>query len=128
MPLSAYQNTQLDGILSDWHQYAHAKRDVRGFARSAAGCEDWRASKQWDDQNGALDLDLDLRIVANTGRCIMRMDEPFRSAITENARNLATGWVVWTSPRLPMDRAERDAVVATARENLVRLLKSDGVM
>lgn len=122
------QSAHLDDILADWHSFAAERQEVRGYSKTATGCDRWRCSRQYDDANGALDTDLHARTLSTVGRCIGKMDEPYRSAIYEEARNLCTGLSVWQSPRLPSDPRSRERIIDTARENLLRLLKSDGVM
>ncbi len=121
-------NAILDDLLGRWHRWASAAPSVRGYAPLAAGCWGYRASRQYDDQNGALDSDLADSTMTAVDFQVSEMAEPWRSAIYCNARNISTGRRVWSHPRLPADRAERAALVAFARDLLQKRLIGAGVM
>ena len=52
----------------------------------------------------------------------------YYTALQFEARNLAVRHQVWSSPRLPKDRAEREALITEARNKLLRELEKDGVL
>jgi hypothetical protein len=85
-------------------------------------------SRQYDDTNGQLDADLDKSEMHAVEFAVTQMVDPYKAAIYAQARALVVGVSVFSSPRLPLDRAERDAVVAEARRMLVVRLRAAGVM
>jgi len=119
------QAAALDDLLSRWHAWQQGAKASRGFAPKSLVCGDYRTSRQYDDGNGALDSDLDAFQSRQVDHEVRQMQEPHRTAIYVQARNLSTGFAVWFSPRLPQERAEREALVAVARQIIcVRLLAS----
>ena len=118
----------LDDLLSRWHGWMQGEKTGRGHAERSLVCGDYRVSRQYDDSNGALDDELHAMRSRQVNVEVRRMEEPHRSAIYVNARNLHTGRDVWVSPRLPESKVERLAVITVARGMLVRLLVSSGVM
>jgi hypothetical protein len=125
--LQAERDAQLDDILSRWHHWAIAYQAPHGYPPTAAGFDQYRVSRQYDDENGALDKEIELKVMRTVNFQITEMAEPFRSAIYCNARNLYSGVSVWRSPRLPADDIERARVVVTAREMLSKRLTMAGV-
>lgn len=118
---------QLDGLLAQWHQWQR-QATTRGFNSRALVCGEYRTSRQYDDANGALDSDLEHRTMKQVDFQVLQMLDPYKAAIYANARALASGAMVWSSPRLPQDPAERQAVVIQARGILVRRLQGVGVL
>lgn len=117
----------LNDLLSRWHRYASSYAPATGYPRANAACRLYRVSRQYDDQNGNLDGDIEGSIMEAVGHAIDTLDQPWRTAIQFNARNLATGAAVWNSPRLPADEFERAHLVMHARAKLLILLESRGV-
>lgn len=122
------QSTRLDTLLCEWHQWAQAARVSRGFNSRSLVAGDYRTSRQYDDENGALDDALDERRMHQVDFEVSQMADPFRSAIYANARALVVGCEVFMHPRLPQDRAERLKVIATGRQLLTRRLELAGVL
>jgi len=118
----------LDDILSRWHHWASTACMVRGFAPLAAGCWNYRASRQYDDANGALDGDLEDSTMAVVDFQVSEMRDPWRAAIHAHARNLNIGRSVWRSPRLPEDRQVRADLVREACCMLAKRLTTAGVL
>lgn len=119
----------LDDLLARWHAWQQGTHVGRGHADRALVCGDnYRPSRQYDDENGKLDDDLDARRSRAVDHAASKLTDPYRAAIYCNARNLATGRTVWHSPRLPTDPAARDRVLFCARVQMVKLLVSAGVM
>jgi len=117
----------LDGLLAAWHQWQRVQ-PVRGFGSRALVCGEYVTSRQYDDSNGALDAALEQRTMKSVDFQVSQMVDPFKAAIYANARALAVGCSVWSSPRLPQDAGERQAVVLHARAILARRLQSAGVL
>lgn len=117
----------LNDLLARWHLWCTSKPPAIGYPSEAAGCRLYRASRQHDSENGALDTDSEAETLAIVDFCIEQVDQPYRTALMFNARNLATGLSVWTSPRLPIADVERAAMVVEARGMLLILLRQGGV-
>lgn len=126
--LQAERDAQLDDILSRWHHWASKAQACRGYAPLAMGFGQYRASRQYDDENGALDTDLESDTMATVDFQVREMADPWRSAIYAQARNLCTGVQVWASPRLPADPCARTVIVVEARNSLTQRLMLAGVM
>lgn len=118
----------LDDILCRWHRWASAAKIVRGFAPRALVVGEFRISRQYDDQNGALDDDLENRLMRSVEFCVSGMVNPWQAAVHVNARALALGYEVFNSPRLPADRQARMMVISEARGILRRRLTDAGVL
>lgn len=118
----------LDALLIMWHTFASQEGVGWGYPSRAPASHQYRCSRQYDDQNGSLDGDVDKQIAKAVGHQVDKMTEPHRTAIHINARNLKTGVSVWQSPRLPSDQLERAHVVAAARNMLARRLMTEGLL
>jgi hypothetical protein len=121
------QNEILDDLLQSWHRWAQGEQHADGFASTSAGLSDWRASRQWDDQNGALDGELDKSTMKTVDFQVGQMADPYRAAIHMNAKNLAAGRNVFQSPRVPTG-IEGANILKTARASLVLRLVAAGVI
>lgn len=120
--------SELDQILSDWHEWAQAYKPARGFKNRALVVGDYLISRQYDSDNGALDQELDNKTMETVDFQISELQEPYRSAIHCEAKNIHAGNEVFISPRLPTAKGERDAVIGVARRMLVGRLQSAGVL
>lgn len=118
----------LDGLLIIWHTWASGEQVGQAYPSSAPGCALYRASRQYDTENGAMDGDVDSAIGAAVDAAVQKMENPYRTAIHINARNLVIKVSVWGSARLPVDPVERAKIMATARDQLRRRLQSDGLL
>lgn len=126
--IAADRASQLDNLLSQWHQWADKKIGVRGYNSKALVCGDFRVSRQYDDVSGALDDELDNTTMKAIDFCVTEMPEPHRSAIYALAKNLTTGHTVFLSPRLPKMKEARDMVIAQARQMVTARLIIAGVL
>jgi len=120
----------LDDLLCRWAQWVRPITTSTGHQHHAAGCGAYRTSRQYDDQNGALDDDLEHMVCKAVDQHINAMPnepEPYRLAIQAEARRLVVGSDVFLSPRLPAGEARRTLIQA-ARGMLVRRLTNAGVM
>ena len=118
----------LDDILARYHHWASSSRMGKGYAPRALVCGNYKTSRQYDDQNGALDSDIEGQIMKAVDFQISEMTDPHRSAIYCLARNLWTGRTVWLSPRLPDDVAQRSQIIADARLQLTKRLTAAGIL
>lgn len=120
----------LDDLLSRWHhwQTTASKSTARGFAPRSQVVGDYIISRQRDDWNGALYDDEEQVVMRAVQSNVDNMTEPYRSAAYVMARSLSLGTSAFTSPRLPQFPAERDRVLAHARQWLILRLVSAGLM
>lgn len=118
----------LDDILIRWHQWRMGYRASRGFNDRSTVTGDYQISRQYDDQNGALDDALEATVMRQVEFEISELEPLQHIAVCVLARALVVGVVVFMSPRLPVDRVERDVLVRAARNSLVARLVAAGVM
>lgn len=118
----------LDALLIMWHTFASQEGVGWGYPSRAPASHQYRCSRQYDDTNGAIDGDVDRAIAQAVGHQVDKIADPHRTALHMNARNLASGVSVWSSPRLPADQLERAHVVAAARNMLARRLMAEGLL
>ena len=128
------QKAILDGLLSDWHVWASktALISMPGkcamFAEVKSGRHHESAGEIDDAEIHKSTMDaIDFTILGDK-RGQGGMTEPYRTAVTFYARNLASKLSVWHSPRLPADQMERMAIVNQGLELLVKKLKIAGVL
>ena len=116
----------LDDLLSRWHSWQRVAPATRGFNSRAAGFESYRSSRQHDITD--LEADVDASRSAQVDFEVGEMRDPYRAAIYVEARNLCTGVNVWSSPRLPADKAECEQVIRDARLMICHRLVNAGVI
>ena len=121
------QSSILDDLLSSWHRWAAGEQHADGFASTSAGLGDWRCSRQYDSDNGALDGELDKSTMKTVDFQVSQMVDPYRAAIHMNAKNLAAGREVFRSPRVPTG-IEGAAILRTARAALILRLVNAGAL
>ena len=117
----------LNDLLSSHHKWARRTRFGKGYPSESASCKDARASRQYDDSNGALDSGLDDSRMEAFDAVLYRIEQPWLTALQVQARNLATGSNVWSSPRLPVDPLERSILTLEARNKILKELVKDGI-
>ena len=113
----------LDELLRIWHEWASAYRPVRGYPSQSPTRRMHTISNQYADANGALDAAIDDVVAEGIDAQVQAMADPHRTAIHCNARTLATGAAVWSSPRLPTDRVARAIILVEARGILIQKLQ-----
>jgi hypothetical protein len=120
----------IDSLLSDWHKWSSMDTGARElwYQGQAAGLKMWRASRQYDDQNGALDADAHLSLMQAVDNVIEHLPRPEYTIVHVHAKNLAIGATVWRSPRLPQNRDELQALLNSARGLVSRQLAELGVL
>lgn len=127
--LSPADNEVLDAILSLWHRWQQADKGVNGFNRKALVIGDTRPFwVQHHSQLEQLDAELDNFQSRQVDHEVRQMEDPHRTAIYCDARNVCNGIAVWNSPRLPQSEEARAVILKYARLFLVKRLKSSGVM
>ena len=125
---------RLDDLLAEWHKWCRGFSIV-GQHGTAPMFNGLVSSKQWDSEHEVLDDRLhssQLEIVEfsinGDEKGQGAMPEPYRTAISFKAKNLATGKNVWISPRLPKDQLGRFQVLNEAYEILIKRLSLAGVL
>ncbi len=122
-------DANLDYMLAGWHRWKSEQGHAQGYkpggiARYA------ESSNHWDWLNGAEDDRAEEQMMRGFDEAIDTIpDEPrrWRLALCFEARNLSTGFTVWSSPRLPQDPGERETLVLEARNKLLQKLHRSGL-
>ena len=117
----------LDSLLADWHRWSKGFKVVPVCGADPM-FRNAKSSKGWDSVADIVDEEISSSIMEAIDFQVSEMQEPHRSAIHETARNCATGYSVWRSPRLPEDALERGVIVLEARNQLLRRLIAAGVV
>ena len=130
MPIaSARTNSDLDGVLQDWHAWESQYTPTRGFATRALVVGEFRISRQYDDSNGALDDDLHNRRMRDVAFEVGELPTDQRYAICDYTKGLSVGGaMVWRNPRLPSDDAERLTILRQAKQALIAKLVGRGIL
>jgi hypothetical protein len=118
----------LDDLLSSWHKWSAQYQYGKGYPSTDIACRQARISRQYDDENGALDASVENSVMEAFDAAMDRIEQPWRTALSIQARNFATGARVWSSPRLPADPMERAILTTEARNRLMRELAVDGIL
>lgn len=121
---------ETDQILDDWLSRWHAH--CKGYRLSVQSADPMfrqslRAKGEQTIEAIAEDMWLS-NAMRGIDFQVSEMKDPFKAAIYINARNCYTGHNVWISPRLPAEKTARDAVVQTARAELIARLLRAGIM
>lgn len=120
--LDQMRQDALEDLLSRWHQWQHADRVASGHNSSGTGFQDYRTSRQYDDENGALDAAIENSIMATVQACVDALAPELRPACYMMARNAAVGAAVFRSR--PISQGVQDK----AREQLLARLLAAGVI
>lgn len=91
-------------LLVLWHRWSKPWGAELGLPTECPSTRGWRASRQYDDMNGAQETDERGLIAANVGRILESMEDPYKTALYLLAKSRATGVAVWRSVKLPDDR------------------------
>jgi hypothetical protein len=121
----------LDDILVRWHTWRQGYKPERGFNGKSLVAGDYVTSRQYDDQNGALDDAIEANRMGSVDFQICEIGVHNRQhyyAICANARALKVGCAVFSHVMLPSDPQERGVVMRYARVELTRRLLSAGVI
>jgi len=117
----------LDDLLAQWHQWAKGFSIV-GQHGTAPMFNGLVSSKQWDSEDDVIDGALHHSQMESVDFHINELIPLHRTAIGINARNLVTGYSVWTSARLPADIEQRAVILRDARNILQNKLTSAGIL
>lgn len=117
----------VDDLLSRWHRWRRGYQMTKGYSSVDAACRDHRSSTRWDWLNGAEEDRADELVLKSVDAAVDRIAQPWRTAIEFEARNLAAGCHVWSSPRLPTGEA-LEVIKIEARNKLIVELHREGVV
>lgn len=109
----------VNSLLAQWHAWSSGHSMVHGYPTINTTCRGSRSSRQYDDANGGLDAHIDHVLMEAVDGVIDGIQDPWRSALSVQARNLQTGAQVWNSPRLPSCAMQRGELVMAARKKFV---------
>ena len=87
-----------------------------------------KSPRGWDTVGDIVEAEIDGGRMATVNFHIFELPPLQCTAIQINARNIATGRVVWNSARLPTDPQERSLLLLEARNELMRKLILAGVV
>ena len=125
----------LSSMLADWHIWSHHTHARSGYPGKAAGFGQSKSNSQYDWEAGVESDLVDKRIMEGFDGAAERIRRGdidagtvFYVALCFEARNLAVRYQVWSSPRLPENRAEREVLILEARNRLLKELARDGVL
>jgi hypothetical protein len=121
-------SADLDHWLAEWWKTRERITASEGYPRVCCGLEQYRASRQNDDENGSLDAGIDAMILGQIDHEIHELPGDHHAAIIFEARRLVVGATVFMSRRLPEDRFALAALVLLARDNLTLRLIDCGVL
>ena len=120
----------LDDLLARWHHYSKHYRHTRGFNGKDNTCRDYAAPTHWDWHNGAEDDRAEQQIMRGVDAAVARVPNTpcaWNLALQFEARNLASQYAVWNSPRLPQGE-ELKILVLEARNKLLVELQREGAI
>lgn len=109
----------VNDLLARWHRWSRGYTFGKGYPTADIACRQSRTSRQYDDQNGALDAAIEDKIMEAVDSAVYHLEQPYLTAIQVLARNLYCTAQVWRSPRLPADPLERGQLIGEARAMLV---------
>ena len=115
-------NRDLLDMLALWWRYESQQIPVQGYPSECPTTAGYKASRQYDDNNGAAETDARGLLAKSIGRAVDSLQEPYRTALHIVARNRVTGASVWLSPRLPADKDERAQIVSDALDKFAELV------
>lgn len=119
---------QLDDLLSRWHHWQQRSSVGRGFDERSAVVGQYRISRQYDDDNGALYDDEEHELMRAVDFAVRELATEHGAALHQQARALMLGVDVFRSPRLPADPKAREQLLEAARAMLVARLLASGVL
>jgi hypothetical protein len=117
----------LNSLLCDWHRWAKGYQHVGGINTSPMFRE-VKSGRQWDTVDEIISSDLVHSQMEALDSIIMQLRDVYRTSLQLQARNLHTGYAVWTSARLPADPLERATILGEARAELTVKLQNAGVL
>jgi hypothetical protein len=117
----------IDDLLARWHRWCDRPPIEGGYPTECPSCRGYRTSKQYDDTNGALDTDIEGRMMIGLDALIhSTLEGVYLTAIQCNARNLAIGAAVFRTPRISAE--DMQARIGEARSMLAKALGQSGII
>lgn len=117
----------IDDLLVRWHRRSSGYLPARGYGAVSAMFRDAGSTsvrgREADVEDRAERIIMD-RFDAQ----VRKVPQPWYTALCFQARNLACGTDVWSSPRLPTMQDEREVILLEARVKLMRELARDGLL
>jgi hypothetical protein len=118
----------VNDLLARWHAWSAGHALVHGYPSVNTTCRIARSSRQYDDANGGLDAHIDCVLMEAVDAVVDAIPEPWKAALSVQARNLHTGRQVWSSPRLPSCAMLRGDILMAARKKFVDGLARGGLL
>ncbi|KQM79831.1 hypothetical protein [Xylophilus sp. Leaf220] len=118
----------LDGMLVGWHRWTAGYRDGRGYPGVNAACRMAQSAAHRGEECSAFDESVDDDLAEAVDAAMDQVPQPHRTALAFQARNMSSRAAVWTSPRLPVDPAERTVLLLEARNFLLKVLAKRGIL
>lgn len=109
-------------LLVLWWRVENAWIPVEGYPAECPSTQGYRASRQYDSDNGADEADARAKLASHVSYVISQINDPHRTALCILARNRANGENVWISPRLPIDEERRMELISDALTMFVERL------
>lgn len=106
---------QIDAWLRMWHAWASSDRVGQGYPSRAAGCGSFRASRQHDDVNGALDLAADIAEAEAVHAVIEAMTRDCRVALAMQAKDFSVRVKVFRPPDMGTEQFAMACMEGRAR-------------
>ena len=116
-----------DDILRRWHHWSRGYRPIADVGSSPM-FNQAKSGRQYETQYDLAERSLEDSTMESVDFHVYELPPTQRTAIQINARNIATGRMVWKSERLPADAAERAIVLAGARAALMARLMDAGIL
>ena len=116
---------KLNDLLIAWHCWRLGYKYGRGYPPKAAGFESFVSSRQWDSVNEINERYTNSSRLEELDSWFNQMPDLYRYAVEVQARNLTSGYNVWTHPRLPKDPQERVELLCKARAVLINKLNME---
>lgn len=127
LPLDDLQQEHISYLLALWHRWSKASDRVgRGYQSVSCGFGAYRVSRQYDDANGAIDDAADMSLARAVDGVISKIDQPWRTALHVEARNIDAPARVWATARI--DLADLQRVTGEAREMLWDGMEKAGML
>lgn len=117
----------LNQLLIEWHHWGRGWQ-LQNSHRCSAMFQAVKSSRQWDDGLDIAERTLHDSTMKLLDFQVMELAPNYRTALQLQARNLATGRNVWSSPRLPTDLASRAQLLGLARQALSAKLVLAGIL
>ena len=118
----------LDEVLCRWHQWQGKAVLTRGMNRRSLVVGDYQPEGGYRVDDDAVDARTEHETMKVVDFQVREMADPYRTAIHVIARAVTVGVTVFSSQRLPQDRAALDAICTEARRQAIARLVRVGVL